>query len=108
MLSKLHRFQAKFLENWVLSAHEKLKNEAGFSNSLLHLFYISFMEGILFKHDKTAGLKWSHNINVRNLQSFFKIFLSTSENESGDALTEVRRIDPIQLHSKPAMGFANA
>lgn len=35
------------------------------------------------------------------------IFLFTSENGSDDALTEVNRIIPIQLHPKPAMGFAN-
>lgn len=35
-------------------------------------------------------------------------FLFTSENGSDDALTEVNRIIPIQLHPKPAMGFANA
>lgn len=38
----------------------------------------------------------------------FFIFLSTSENESGNSLTGVSRILPIQLHSKPAMRFANA
>lgn len=35
------------------------------------------------------------------------IFLSTSENEPDNALTEVGRIVPIQLQPKPAMGFAN-
>lgn len=65
------------------------------------------MEEILFKDDKATALKWSHHINVRSLQFFF-IFLSTSENESGNALTEVSRIVPIQLHPKPAIGFANA
>ena len=38
---------------------------------------------------------------------FVFIFLSTSENESDNVLTEVSRIVPIQLHPKPAMGFAN-
>lgn len=40
-------------------------------------------------------------------QTVLFIFLFTSENESDDALTEVNRIIPIQLHPKPAMGFAN-
>lgn len=34
-------------------------------------------------------------------------FSSQTQNESDNALTEVSRIVPIQLHPNPAMGFAN-
>lgn len=66
--------------NWMLAAYEKLKYGVGFCNSLLHLLYISLIEGILFKDDKTTDLKWSHHINVRSLQSF--LFFSPHQKRS--------------------------